>query len=58
MTDLTKGGELKALFVFALPIFLGNFFVKFFKKINQKGSRILSHFLFDFNSLYLKSYLL
>ena len=26
MTDLTKGGELKALFVFALPIFLGNLF--------------------------------
>lgn len=26
MTDLIKGGELKALFVFALPIFLGNLF--------------------------------
>ena len=26
MTDLTKGSELKALFVFALPIFLGNLF--------------------------------
>ena len=26
MTDLTKGSELKGLFVFALPIFLGNLF--------------------------------
>ena len=42
MTDLTKGGELKALFVFALPIFLGNLFEQLY---NVTDTAIVGNFL-------------
>ena len=42
MTDLTKGSELKGLFVFALPIFLGNLFEQLY---NVTDTAIVGNFL-------------